>query len=369
LGLDTHWHEKEIIVNATRHKGEEDWARRMRLAMGECYRVLKPGRWISLCYHDTSEGTWQLLQDVMTEVGFIPENVDEALYIDTDQKSYNQQRADKVTKRDLVINFRKPRPGEVTELSLLGDEDQATFIEKAQAILTEALQIHPGSTADRLYDTLVSRMVRRGEFERHNFEALLNGVAEPIGQQSNFSNKAPVRWYLRATADQIDEAESAKEAAAAERMERYMGKYLTENPEASGVHYSDLFEQYLQVKDKPRRLLQEWLPEFFYKTTEGTWRPPISDEERDQKSTLRTTGALRRIKRFARALLEGVPPAPHDHPNNAATAADWIRQCRRAGLYELGRAIYEKGGFAFGVLSEEAQLEVDEDYQICVRRS
>ena len=369
LDLDTHWHEKEIIVNETRHKGEDDWARRMRQAMSECYRVLKPGRWISLCYHDTSEGTWQLLQDIMTEAGFIPETAENALYIDTGQKSYNQLRADKVTKRDLVINFRKPRPGEVPELSLLGDEDQATFVEKAQAILTEALQIHPGSTADRLYDTLVSRMVRRGEFERHNFEALLNGVAEPVGRDGNTTAKETVRWYLRATADQIDEAESAKEAAAAERMERYMGKHLTENPELSGVHYSDLFEQYLQVKDKPRRLLQEWLPEFFFKTTEGTWRPPISDEERDQKATLRTTGALRRIKRFARALLEGVPPAPHDHPNNAATAADWIRQCRRAGLYELGRAIYEKGGFAFGVLSEEAQLEVDEDYQICVRRS
>ena len=369
LDLDTHWHEKEIIVNETRHKGEDDWARRMRQAMSECYRVLKPGRWISLCYHDTSEGTWQLLQDIMTEAGFIPETAENALYIDTGQKSYNQLMADKVTKRDLVINFRKPRPGEVPELSLLGDEDQATFVEKAQAILTEALQIHPGSTADRLYDTLVSRMVRRGEFERHNFEALLNGVAEPVGRDGNTTAKETVRWYLRATADQIDEAESAKEAAAAERMERYMGKHLTENPELSGVHYSDLFEQYLQVKDKPRRLLQEWLPEFFFKTTEGTWRPPISDEERDQKATLRTTGALRRIKRFARALLEGVPPAPHDHPNNAATAADWIRQCRRAGLYELGRAIYEKGGFAFGVLSEEAQLEVDEDYQICVRRS
>ena len=43
----------------------------MRQAMAECYRVLKPGRWLSLCYHDTSEGTWQLVQDIMAEVGFI----------------------------------------------------------------------------------------------------------------------------------------------------------------------------------------------------------------------------------------------------------------------------------------------------------
>jgi 16S rRNA G966 N2-methylase RsmD len=380
LDFDTHWHEQEIIVNETRHKGEDDWARRIRQAMSECYRVLKPGRWISLCYHDTSEGTWQLVQDIMTEAGFIPESAENALYIDTGQKSYNQLMAEKVTKRDLVINFRKPRPGEVAQLTLLGDEDQTTFKEKAQAILSEALQVHPGATADRLYDILVSRMVRRGEFERHNFETLLNTVAEPVKEPimaNLFEKKQPdlfgghelVRWYLRATADEIDEAESAKESAAAQRLERYMTSYLTEHPEESGVHYSDLFEQYLQVKDKPRRLLQEWLTEFFFKTDAGTWRPPLSEEERAQKALLRESGALRRIKRFARALLEGVPPAPHDHPANAATAADWIRQCRRAGLYDLGRALYEKGGFTFNALSEEAQLEVEEDYQVCVRRS
>ena len=77
---------------------------------------------------------------------------------------------------------------------------------------------------------------------------------------------------------------------------------------------------------------------------------------------------LRRIKRFTNALLEGVPPHEHDAPANTATAADWIRQCRRAGLYEQGRALYEKGGFNFEELGEDGQMEV-EDYQVCVSRS
>lgn len=360
LGFDTKWHDREIIVNETRGKTDADWAHAMRQAMMECYRVLKPGRWVSLCYHDTSEGSWQLVQDLMTEVGFIPENLEEALYIDTDQKSFNQLMAEKVTKRDLVINFRKPRPGElIGQLTLFGDEDAATFAEKARAILSEALEAFPGSPPDRLYDELVSRMVRRGEFERHNFEHLLRGVAEEVNG----------RWYLLETADQVDEAESTKEAAAATRIETFMARFLADLPEESGIHYSDLFEQYLPVQDKPRRLLADWLPEFFFKTSEGTWRPPANDEERAQKEALRTSGTLRRIKRFARALLEGVPPAERDRPTNVATAADWLRQCRRAGLYELGRALYEKGGFAFDELGDVGQLEVEEDYQTCVRRS
>ncbi len=50
----------------------------------------------------------------------------------------------------------------------------------------------------------------------------------------------------------------------------------------------------------------------------GTWRPP-DDEERKQLATLREAGRLRRIKRLANALIEGVPVREyeenqHDHP-------------------------------------------------------
>ena len=71
LGFDTNWHDEEIIVNEVRGRSAADWAAMMKRAMAECFRVLKPGRWLSLCYHDTSEGTWALIQDIMAEVGFV----------------------------------------------------------------------------------------------------------------------------------------------------------------------------------------------------------------------------------------------------------------------------------------------------------
>ena len=148
-----------------------------------------------------------------------------------------------------------------------------------------------------------------------------------------------------------------------------MGRYLEERSWETGVHYSDLFEQYLPVRDKPRRQLIDWLPEFFYRTEEGTWRPPASEEERLVKEELRATGALRRIRRYARALLEGAPPADRDRPTNPSTAADWLRTCYRAGLYAEGRAIYEQGGIDWASLGEEEQLDVEEQYALCVRRS
>jgi len=368
LNLNTKWHEQEIVVNKTRGFTENDWASMLSIAMQECYRVLKQGRWLSLCYHDTSEGTWQLIQDIMAGVGFISENLQTTLFIEGDHKSYNQYTAQKVTKRDLVINFRKPKIGEIREdITITGEEDKPSFMKKARLILSEALERNPGNTADRLYDELVSRMVRKGEFERHNFDTLLRSIAEEVKTPDENGNTIS-RWYLLETAGEVDAAESGKEEAVARRLEEFMVKFLSDHPEFEGVHYSDLFEQYLPVGDKPRRMLADWLPEFFYRTSEGTWRPPTDGDERQQKQHLRTNGTLRRIKRFTNAILNSVPPAGRDRPENAATLANWINECRKAGLYNQGKLLYEQGGHSFDALSEKAQLEVRENYLICRRR-
>jgi len=65
---------------------------------------------------------------------------------------------------------------------------------------------------------------------------------------------------------------------------------------------------------------------------------------------------------------EAIPPPAPSRPLNAATAADWLRQCCRTGLYDIGRALYEKGGFIPDDLGDEGQLGVEEGYRICERR-
>ncbi len=55
-------------------------------------------------------------------------------------------------------------------------------------------------------------------------------------------------------------------------------------------------------------------------------------------------------------------------PGSDVDLLDWLRQCRRAGLYEQGRAIYENGGLNLANLTDEQQIEAEDDYRICVRR-
>ena len=362
LGFDTNWHDDEIIVNEVRGKSEADWKAMMKQAIAECYRVLKPGRWLSLCYHDTSEGTWTLVQDIMAEVGFVADTAESALFIDTSQKSYNQLTADKVTKRDLVINFRKPKLYELAAVTISGDEDETTFAEKVHAIIRDYLVTHPGVTKDRIYDEVVSRMVRSGQMEAHNFDALLRLVAEPASDDQ-------ARWFLQQGDEtKIDGAESTKEEKAAQIIGNFIAQWLRKHPEHEGVHYSDIFEHYLYaVKDKPRRQLNDWLQDYFYATASGTYRLPATEEERTAKTQGRQVGTNRRIKRYLAYIQQGLAIPATERPSTT-TLVEWIRHCRRSSLYEQGRVLFEKGGLDLHQLSEEQQVEVEEDYQICVRR-
>jgi hypothetical protein len=367
LNFDTSWLDKEIVVNEVRGIYESDWIKKMQNAMSEAYRVLKPGHWVSLCYHDTSEARWTAIQDMMAESGFIIDKLDSALFIDTGQKSYNQKVADQVTKRDLVINFRKPFIGEISNnLTITNDDDSKTLSEKIITIIRDFLGAHPGTTKDRIYDEVVSRMVRAGQMETHNFEDLLGRVAEPNKPEGSTGNG--LRWYLKETElNAVDSAETMKEDAAYEKISKFVTEFLKKNPENEGVHYSDLFEHYIYaVKDKPRRALVDWLLDYFYKTEEGTYRLPITEEEKKIKSEGRAKGIARRIRHYIAHLEQGIPIREQDRPSDT-TLADWLRHCRRAGMYEQGKVLYEKGGIRIDRLPENQQVAVEEDYMVCVR--
>ena len=367
LRFDSKWHDDEIIVNDVRGKTEDSWAEMMRQAIEECYRVLKPGRWLSLCYHDTSEGTWALIQDLMAEVGFITDTNDKALFIDVAEKSWKQRVADKVNRRDLVINFRKPKPGEVmATVAITGNEDKTTFNEKVRQIISDHLGANPGCTKDRIYDEVISHMVRSGQMEAHDFSELLSQVADETRVEGEKDKGG--RWYLKETELMVtDDAETAREDAAAKKLAEFITAYLKKHQGDEGVHYSDLFENYIYaVKDKPRRQLAEFLPDYFYKTDQGTWRLPASEEEKRVKSEARTKGLGRRVKRYIAQLEQGAVISDHDQPNDS-TLAEWLRHCKRSGLYEQGKLLYEKGGLILDNLTEEALVNAEEDYQVCVR--
>ncbi|MDD3270165.1 MAG: hypothetical protein PHX14_12675 [Syntrophomonadaceae bacterium] len=162
-------------------------------------------------------------------------------------------------------------------------------------------------------------MVGKGQMEPHNFDELLKQIAEEVREPFNknlFENQSPDlfgtheirRWYLKESElDVADEAETVKEDATAKNVAGFIKKWLKMNPHLEGVHYSNIFEHYIYaVHEKPRRWLQDWLPDYFYKTTEGTNRLPANQEEEEAKTKGRLAGINRRIKRYVAYLTQGV---------------------------------------------------------------
>jgi hypothetical protein len=384
LNFQGNWRQNEIIVNesVTRGLTVNYWRKTFLKAMKECFRVLKPGRWLSLCFHDSSTEMWQTVQDVMLEIGFIPDFFENVVAIETDYQTHKQLVADQIAKRDLIINFRKPTPGELSSAIVIsGEEDESTFHEKVHTIIHDFLMVHPGVTKDRIYDEVVSCLVRKGLMEAFDFDKVLSEIAEPITEpvmKNLFETEEPNifgtheinRWYLKEAVDQMDEAEIVREDAVAAKLEIYMKKYLKKNPEKEGIHYSDLFEQIVTM-DRPRREMAEWLIDYFYKTEDGTWRPPMTEEEREEKTRQRASGALRKIKSFARLLESGVQVPDRLRPNSDNEIADWVHQARRAGLFHQGKVIFEKGGLNLSRLEdsdENLAMDVNEDYQYCLKQ-
>jgi len=368
LGYGVNWEEEEIIVCKARGISEDMWFKKMSEVFQEAYRVLKPGRWMTLTYHDISTGTWHLVQDAASNAGFIPDSSTKAVFIETRQKAEKQYRSDiNINKRDLVINFRKPKPGEAAaSIAIAGNEDKTTFNDKVRQIIRDYIGASPGCTKDRIYDEVVSRMVRSGQMEAHDFSELLGQVAEEAKVEREKGEGS--RWYLKETELVVaDAAENAREDVASEKIGAFIKGNLKKHQGDEGVHYSDIFEHYIYaVKDKPRRQLTEFLPDYFYKTEQGTWRLPASEEEERAKREARVKGLGRRIKRYIAQLEQGMVIPETECPGDA-TLADWIRYCKRAGFYEQGKLLYEKGGLNLDNLSEEDMSGVEEDYQVCAR--
>jgi len=192
---------------------------------------------------------------------------------------------------------------------------------------------------------------------------IITAIAEEASPGSN-------RWYLKDNeAEKIDKSEIQKEDQAASILEVFMNKQIKERPYLLGVTFAELYEHFLYAvdnKNKPRRPPQEWIRDYFYLNEDGTYRPPRNEEEREAKKQGRIKGLSYKIKRYLSALEQDIPIPIHLRPNDR-TLAEWLRHCKRSGLYEQGKLIYEKGGLNLDNLPEEVMVNIEEDYQVCVR--
>jgi hypothetical protein len=155
----------EAIENKTQKKSLNDYRRLMGLCFQEAFRILKPGRWMTVEFSNTRASVWNGIQTALQEAGFVVANVS---VLDKKQGSFKAVSTTTAVKQDLVISAYKPNGGlEERFAKAGGSEDSAwdfvrTHLRYLPTVKIKAAQIDFVAERDPriIFDRLVAWFVR-----------------------------------------------------------------------------------------------------------------------------------------------------------------------------------------------------------------
>ena len=98
----------EAVMSDSQQKGLHEYYRLMKSCFAEYYRVLKPGRWMTVVFSNTQAAVWNGIRTALQEAGFVIANVSALNKV---QGSFNAVSNATSVKQDLVITAYKPNGG------------------------------------------------------------------------------------------------------------------------------------------------------------------------------------------------------------------------------------------------------------------
>lgn len=98
----------EAVMSDSQKKGLHEYYRLMKSCFNEYYRVLKPGRWMTVVFSNTQAAVWNGIRTALQEAGFVIANVSALNKV---QGSFNAVSNATSVKQDLVITAYKPNGG------------------------------------------------------------------------------------------------------------------------------------------------------------------------------------------------------------------------------------------------------------------
>lgn len=278
---------EEAIINNVQHKTLFEYQALMNQSFKEYYRVLKPGKWLTIEFSNTSAAVWNSIQNALQGVGFVVVNV---AALDKKQGSFKAVTTTTAVKQDLVITCYKPSDAIIEKFEKSEDKAQTAmdFIEELLVHLPVHLSKGESTTAviERspkiLFDRLISYYVQKG-------------YAIPMDAQE-FQKQLRERFIERDgmffTASQAIEYERKKEKCSG-----FVPMALFISSEAEGIEwlkrklqnpqtYSDLHPEWMKNMLPPKKgdvlpELMSILEENFIKDEEGNWRNPDPEKAAD----------------------------------------------------------------------------------------
>lgn len=95
----------EAIVNTTQRKAMPEYQLLMEKCFREFYRILKPGQWMTVEFHNSANAVWNSIQESLLRAGFM---VADVRTLDKQQGTFKQVTSTAAVKQDLIISAYKP---------------------------------------------------------------------------------------------------------------------------------------------------------------------------------------------------------------------------------------------------------------------
>jgi DNA modification methylase len=178
----------EAIENKAHGKNLDDYRYLMTSCFQEAFRVLKPGRWMTIEFSNTQAAVWNAIQTALQEAGFVVANVSA---LDKKQGSFKAVTTTTAVKQDLVISAYKPNGGlEERFRKSGGSEDSAWDFARTHLKYLPTVKLKDGQigfVAERDPRIIFDRLV--AWFVRHSFPVPLSSQEFQAGLSQRFAER------------------------------------------------------------------------------------------------------------------------------------------------------------------------------------
>jgi DNA-directed RNA polymerase subunit RPC12/RpoP len=334
---------EEAIINETQGKGLQEYKELMTKCFKEIYRVLKPGRWMTMVFHNSDGKVWQAIQDGLAEAGFVIGMIGT---FDKQQRSFKQVTSTGAVGYDVVVNCYKPKA--TVKNGITGK----TTYEAIVGYIADRLRELPLEPSDERTDRMLHSktigffMQQSNSLERLSFEEFKKILAKNFREIDGY-------WYLPYQRPRLKQQKLwigfgfiTTEVEAIEWLEE-----LLKIPKT----YGDIAHKFFIAlgDNKLKKDLKQLLEENFI-LEKGRWRNP-TQAERERLLKLSTDKTAREIKHYLNGELE--------RSIEEREICEWIEFCYKNEMYNEGVDLFKR--LAEGSVEPEIYKKTKKIAEVC----
>ncbi|WP_203246551.1 DNA methyltransferase [Sporosarcina beigongshangi] len=178
----------EAIMNNTQKKTLFEYQKLMENSFAQYFRVLKPGRWITIEFSNSQASVWNSIQESLQKVGFVIADVSA---LDKKQGSFKAVTTTIAVKQDLVITAYKPSSDTILKM-----REKNNTTESAWIFVNQHLEKLPKFLGSKGEASVIAERTPRILFDRMVAYHVQNGLPVPISS-ADFQEGVTQRFPMR----------------------------------------------------------------------------------------------------------------------------------------------------------------------------